>query len=309
MRKGQNGKKFGKTELAKELPRFIHTELVDSGEKLPLHDNFLKGSTTALASPQSRPKTQMCLFGDFVQSQGTFLCFATWCGSSRFFHQSTSLLLWLLSERRETNGEYSLQRFLFAAWTGFEDCEVSYLGDIPSYLYLRNGRYSRTRCSHIAFFYWVWRQRYNSTHVPAFLEWHYSLWSLCLPQWASYHWPDRVIGIPLPPTILGLYKSWYCSQFWKSNGPRADHRLLQVVACKLEVPTLTALFREVITRWKFILRYLTTHSPHQEMRVHNKARFLPIVDWFLSCICVIGQLACRLACVPIPFAKLFLSCL
>ena len=68
--RGRNGKILSKVELAQELPKFIHTELVDVGERFPFYEDYLKGSTTALVTPQSRAKTQICLIGDFIQKQG-----------------------------------------------------------------------------------------------------------------------------------------------------------------------------------------------------------------------------------------------
>ena len=68
--RGRNGKILSKDELVQELPKFIHTELVDVGEWFPFYEDYLKGSNTALVTPQSRSKTQICLIGDFIQRQG-----------------------------------------------------------------------------------------------------------------------------------------------------------------------------------------------------------------------------------------------
>ena len=68
--RGRNGKILSKVELAQELPKFIYTELVDVGERFPFYEDYLKGSTTALVTPQSRSKTQICLIGDFIHRQG-----------------------------------------------------------------------------------------------------------------------------------------------------------------------------------------------------------------------------------------------
>ena len=62
-----------KIELAKELPKFIHADLVDIGERFPFYHDFIKGSTTALVTPESRAQAQLCLVGDYVQSQGDLL--------------------------------------------------------------------------------------------------------------------------------------------------------------------------------------------------------------------------------------------
>ena len=68
--RGRNGKILSKKELADELPKFIHIELVDAGERNPFYEDYLQGHTTAPISPQSRLRTQICLLGDFVQSSG-----------------------------------------------------------------------------------------------------------------------------------------------------------------------------------------------------------------------------------------------
>ena len=68
--RGRNGKVLTKIELAKELPLFIHAELVDIGERFPFYDDFVKGTATTLVTPASRAKTQIHLIADFVQHQG-----------------------------------------------------------------------------------------------------------------------------------------------------------------------------------------------------------------------------------------------
>ena len=42
---GRNGKLLSKIKLPEELPKFIHSELVDIGEWFPFYDNFIKGRT------------------------------------------------------------------------------------------------------------------------------------------------------------------------------------------------------------------------------------------------------------------------
>ena len=49
--RGRNGKLLTKIELAKELPNFIHVELVDLGERFPFFDDFIRGRTTPLITP------------------------------------------------------------------------------------------------------------------------------------------------------------------------------------------------------------------------------------------------------------------
>ena len=70
--RGRNGKLLTKIELARELPKFIHTELVDVGERFPFYHDFVEGRTTALVTRESRARTQLRIIGDFIQRQGDF---------------------------------------------------------------------------------------------------------------------------------------------------------------------------------------------------------------------------------------------
>ena len=68
--RGRDGKLLNKSDLAQELPRFIHTELVDVGERHPFYEDYLKGHSSAPVTPQSRMQAQICVLGDFVQDSG-----------------------------------------------------------------------------------------------------------------------------------------------------------------------------------------------------------------------------------------------
>ena len=68
--RGRDGKILNKSDLAQELPRFIHTELVDVGERHPFYEDYLKGHSSAPVTPQSRLQAQICLLGHFVQDSG-----------------------------------------------------------------------------------------------------------------------------------------------------------------------------------------------------------------------------------------------
>ena len=68
--RGRNGKLLSKAELAKELPKFIHFELVDIRERFPFYDDFVRRRPTAMITPESRAKTQLCIVADFIQTQG-----------------------------------------------------------------------------------------------------------------------------------------------------------------------------------------------------------------------------------------------
>ena len=68
--RGRNGKILSEIELAKEMRHFMHVELVDIGERFSFYDDFIKGTSTTLVTPESRAKTQIHLIGDFVQQLG-----------------------------------------------------------------------------------------------------------------------------------------------------------------------------------------------------------------------------------------------
>ena len=68
--RGRNGKILSKIELAKELPKFIHVDLVDIGERFPFYEDFIRGRTTPLVTPESRARTQLSMVADFIQSYG-----------------------------------------------------------------------------------------------------------------------------------------------------------------------------------------------------------------------------------------------
>ena len=89
--RGGNGKLLTKVELAKELPKFKNVELVDIGERFPFYNEFIKGSTTALVTPEARIKTQLCLVGDFIRTQGDLMVLRNlWSRMGSFTnHQAT----------------------------------------------------------------------------------------------------------------------------------------------------------------------------------------------------------------------------
>ena len=68
--RGRDGKILSKSDLAQELPKFIHTELIDVGERHPFYEDYLKGHSSAPVTPQSRLQAQICLLGDFIQDSG-----------------------------------------------------------------------------------------------------------------------------------------------------------------------------------------------------------------------------------------------
>ena len=68
--RGKNGKILTKLELAKELPKFIHAELVDIEERFPFYEDVVRGRTTPLITPEYRARTQLCIVADFIQHHG-----------------------------------------------------------------------------------------------------------------------------------------------------------------------------------------------------------------------------------------------
>ena len=90
--RGRNGKLLNKSELVKELPKFIHAELVDIGERFPFYEDFVKGRTTPMITPESRAKTQLCIVADFIQTQGDLsLLRNLWSRISSFTDHQASL--------------------------------------------------------------------------------------------------------------------------------------------------------------------------------------------------------------------------
>ena len=90
--RGRNGKVLTKIELAKELPKFIHAELVDIVERFPFYDDFLIGSSTALVTPDSRAKTEICIISDYIQTHGDLsLLRNLWARISSFTNYQATL--------------------------------------------------------------------------------------------------------------------------------------------------------------------------------------------------------------------------
>ena len=101
--RGRNGKVLTAIELAKELPKFIHTDLVDVGERFPFYDDFMQGRPTAMVTPESRAKLQLSIVGDFLQSQGDFsLLKNLWSRVSSLTDYQVSLCDFDWSEERIT---------------------------------------------------------------------------------------------------------------------------------------------------------------------------------------------------------------
>ena len=100
--RGRNGKILSKMELAKELPKFMNVELVDIGESFPFYEDFVRGRTTPLISPESRARTQLSMVADFIQSHGDIAILRSmWAKISSFTDHQASLSVTLTGEKIE----------------------------------------------------------------------------------------------------------------------------------------------------------------------------------------------------------------
>ena len=85
------------------MPKFIHTELVDAGERFPFYDDFLRGSTTAIVTPLTRASIQICLLGEFVPKHGNIsLLRSLWAQVGSFTNHQASYCDFDWSEERLT---------------------------------------------------------------------------------------------------------------------------------------------------------------------------------------------------------------
>ena len=101
--RGRNGKILTKLELAKELPKFIHAELVDIGERFPFYEDFVRGRTTPLITPESRALTQLCIVAEFIQHHGDIsILRSMWAKISSFTDHQAALCDFDLREERMT---------------------------------------------------------------------------------------------------------------------------------------------------------------------------------------------------------------
>ena len=90
--RGRNGKILSKMELAKELPKSMNVELVDIGERFPVYEDFVRGRTTLLITPESRARTQLSMVADFIQSHGDIAILRSlWAKISSFTDHQASL--------------------------------------------------------------------------------------------------------------------------------------------------------------------------------------------------------------------------
>ena len=83
--RGKNRKVLTKIELAKKLPKFIHAELIDIGERFPFYEDFVKGSTTALVTPGSQTNIQQVWWATSSRHMVTYwtcgICGGEWVHS------------------------------------------------------------------------------------------------------------------------------------------------------------------------------------------------------------------------------------
>ena len=101
--RGKNGKILTRLELAKELPKFIHAELVDIGERFPFYEDFIRGRTTPLVTPESRARNQLCMVADFIQHHGNIAILRNmWAKISSFTDHQAALCDFDWGEERMT---------------------------------------------------------------------------------------------------------------------------------------------------------------------------------------------------------------
>ena len=101
--RGRNRKIFSKIELARELPKFIHKELIDIGERFPFYNDFIRGRTTPLVTPESRVRTQLCLIGEYIPKHGDLSVLRSmWAMISSFTEYQAALCDFDWGEERVT---------------------------------------------------------------------------------------------------------------------------------------------------------------------------------------------------------------
>ena len=143
--RGRSGKILTKLELAKELPKFIHAELVDIGERFPFYEDFIRGRTTPLVTPKSRARTQLCIVADFIQHHGDIAILRSmWAKISSFTDHQAALCDFDWGEVRMT---VSIICSAFLVISPFEFGRVlnpfSFSGHIPTSFQLQHARYCR----------------------------------------------------------------------------------------------------------------------------------------------------------------------
>ena len=131
--RGRNGKILTKIELAKELPKFMHVELVDIGERFPFYDDFVKGTSTTLVTPMSRAKTQIHLIGDFVQHLGDLgVLRKLWAQIGSLTNYQASYCDFDWGEERISVGSFSSKRLLRESIGPQHNSQFSYFPFRPS---------------------------------------------------------------------------------------------------------------------------------------------------------------------------------
>ena len=138
--RGRNGKLPTNIELAKELPKFIHAELVDLGERFPFYDDFIRGRTTPMITPESRARTQLNIVSDFLQTEGDLGTLRNlWARISSFTDHQAALCDFDWGEERVSVSTFPIGSHHPAQTIGFLIL-FSVSGDIPTPLQLRYER-------------------------------------------------------------------------------------------------------------------------------------------------------------------------
>ena len=130
-------------ELAKELPKFKNVELVDIGERFPFYEDFVRGRTTPLLTPESRARTQLSMVADFIQSHGDIAILRSmWAKISSFTDHQASLCDFDWGEDRMTVSIFCfpLPRVYLPSLSGYT-LGFFLLGHIPTSLELCHERH------------------------------------------------------------------------------------------------------------------------------------------------------------------------
>ena len=143
--RGRNGKIMSKIELAKELTKFIHSELVDIGERFPFYDDFIRGRSAPLLTPESRARTQLCLIGEYIPSHGDLSVLRNmWAKISSFTDYQAALCDFDWGEERVTVSTFPKHLSVDNLNPVLSGVYIS--GDIPTFRQLCPARHCRT-CS------------------------------------------------------------------------------------------------------------------------------------------------------------------
>ena len=108
---------------------FIHTELVDAGERFPFENDFLRGGTAAIVTPLSRVKIQICLIGEFVSKQEDIsLLRSLWAQTGSFTNFQATYC----------NFDWSEERITVSAFCFFLSLQHVHILKVANFLFRRS---------------------------------------------------------------------------------------------------------------------------------------------------------------------------